>query len=134
MAEGFTYSAAGAILRDRITSDVYICLSTTTPDKNGANFNEPPISAGYCRAKFGTVDASKSAQVANKNIIFIFEATADCGSVTHVGLANTEAVGTTPFLIGKLVNPITIGKDYVPLIRAHKFVVGLDKEALEPYD
>lgn len=133
MAEGFTRARANKILQDNIKSDTYVALSTTTPDENGGNFSEPAESAGYARPKFGTVNKNIAAQVANSEIIFIFESLADCGSVTHVGLCDSKTWGTTPFLIGKLTNPITVGAGYVPLIRANKLIIGLDKEALEAY-
>lgn len=128
---GFTTDKASAILAANITEDVYVCLSTTTPTKNGGNFSEPPASNGYARKKFGKVNKTIAAQVANEEYIFVFEALADCGSATHAGLS--QGLNGVPFLVGKLLNPITIGAGYVPLIRPRKFVIGLDKEALEAY-
>lgn len=132
MAEGFTYSAATDILKSKITSGTYVCLSTTTPTKTGSNFTEPAASSGYSRKTFGTVDSGKTAQIANSDIIFLFEALEDVGSITHVGLASS-ATGT-PFLIAALESPLTVSAGYVPLIRAHKLVVGLDKETLDAYE
>lgn len=133
MANGFTRTRATKILTDNIKSTTYVALSTTTPTADGGNFNEPAEANGYVRARFGTVNSSIPAQVANDEIIFIFEATADCGSVTHIGLCETATRGTAPFLIGKLTAPISVGQGYVPLIRAKKLVIGLDKEELESY-
>lgn len=132
MAEGFTYAAATSILTTWIKEDTYVGLSSTTPTKTGSNFTEPPKSAGYTRARFGTVNKSIAAQVSNSDIIFIFEALEDCGSMTHVGLFS-RSTDTTPFLVARLTNALTIGAGYVPLIRANKLVIGLDKEALESY-
>ena len=132
MAEGFTYAAATEILKSKITSSTYVCLSTTTPTKTGANFTEPAASTGYSRKAFGSVNSSKTAQVTNSEIIFLFESLEDVGSITHVGLATS--LTATPFLIAALDEPLTVTAGYVPLIRAKKFVVGLDKEALESYD
>lgn len=132
MAEGFTTAIASAILQSNISEDTYVALSTTTPDKNGGNFNEPSKDNGYTRQKFGKRNTTKGAQIANEKIIFMFEALGDCGSVTHVGLCQAE--NGVPFLVGKLTNPITVGAGYVPLIRARKLVIGLDKEELEPYE
>lgn len=131
MAEGFTRARASKILQDNIKSTTYIGLSTTTPNEEGGGFAEPS-GGGYARAEFGEINTDIKAQIANKKIIFIFEATADCGSVTHVGLFDAEKT-STPFLVAKLTAPITVGEGYVPLIRARKLVIGLDKEALEPY-
>lgn len=131
MAEGFTRSKATSILLANIKETTYIGLSTTTPNEEGGGFAEPS-GGGYVRAKFGEINTDIKAQIANKKIIFIFESEADCGSVTHVGLFDVEKNGV-PFLVAKLTAPITVGEGYVPLIRARKLVIGLDKEALEPY-
>lgn len=133
MAEGFTRTRASKILADNIKATTYVALSTTTPDENGGNFSEPAAASGYTRKAFGTVNTTVPAQITNAEIIFIFESLEDCGSATHVGLCDTPTRGTDPFLVAELVNPITIGAGYVPLIRAKKLVIGLDKEALEAY-
>ena len=64
----------------------------------------------------------------------MFEALADCGSITHLGLSDSNEIGSDVFLVAKLTNPITVGAGYVPLIRKNKLVIGLDKKALEPYE
>lgn len=131
MATGFTRETATAILSSYINSNTYVCLSTTTPDENGDNFTEPPAENGYVRQQFGPTLLDIAGQVANSQIIFLFEATGDCGSVTHVGLAKTKK--DKPFLVAQLSSPLTVGTGYVPLIRAKQFVVGLDKDTLEAY-
>lgn len=128
---GFTREAASAILSTWINSETYVCLSTTTPDVNGDNFTEPSQINGYERQRFGPTLLDIPGQVANSNIIFLFEATGDCGSITHVGLAKTDV--SKPFLIAQLTTPLTVAKGYVPLIRAKQFIVGLDRETLEAY-
>lgn len=135
MAEGFTTSKASSILQSVISSSKYVCLSTTTPNKDGGNFTEPsPTTTGYRRAPFGKVNTSIAAQVANDDIIFIFESTGACGTFTHVGISDNSSVGSGVFLMGELNPSVTVeAAGYVPLIRAKKFVVGLDKEALESY-
>lgn len=132
MATGFTRSKATSILQSAM-SNSYVCLSTTTPDEHGNNFTEPSTANGYQRHQIGSLDTTISGQVANKEIIFLFEATGDCGSVTHVGLADSSAWGSKPFLMAELLAPLSITTGYVPLIRAHNFIVGLDKETLESY-
>ena len=132
---GFTYTEASEILAQRITKETYVGLSSTVPNKYGANFTEPSKDKGYRRAAVGSVNTSISAQVANNDIIFIFEALEDCGSLTHVGLFKSAALtNTNPFLIAELTAPLTVPPGYVPLIRAKRLVIGLDKEALEAYD
>ena len=133
MAEGFTTSKATEILTSNITPNTYICLSSTTPTKTGSNFSEPAVSAGYIRKAIGPLNTSKEAQIANDEIIFIFEALEDCGSITHLGLADSNVIGSRVFLVAKLTNPMTVGAGYVPLIRKNKLVIGLDKEKLEAY-
>ena len=133
MAEGFTTSKATEILTRNITSNTYICLSSTTPTKTGSNFSEPAEKAGYIRKSIGPLNTSKEAQIANDEIIFIFEALEDCGSITHLGLADSNVIGSEVFLTAKLTNALSVGAGYVPLIRKNKLVIGLDKEALESY-
>ena len=133
MAEGFTTSKATEILTSNITTKTYICLSSTTPTKTGSNFSEPAEKAGYIRKPIGRLNTSIAAQIANDEIVFIFEALEDCGSITHLGLADSNVIGSKVFLMAKLTNPLTVRAGYVPLIRKNKLVIGLDKEALEPY-
>lgn len=133
MAEGFTNARANKILLDNIKSTTYVCMSTTTPDKDGGNFSEPASTTGYARRTFGTVNASKTAQVTNGEIIFLFEAEQDCGSFTHIGLSDSKDRGGTVFLTAKLANAVTVTAGYVPLIRKNALIIGLDKETLEPY-
>lgn len=133
MAEGFTTSKATEILTSNITTRTYICLSSTTPTKTGSNFSEPAEKSGYTRKPIGRLNTSIAAQIANDEVIFIFEALEDCGSITHIGLADSNVIGSKVFLVAKLTNPLTVSAGYVPLIRKNKLVIGLDKEALEPY-
>lgn len=133
MATGFTRARASAILAGQIKSTTYVALSTTTPTVTGGNFTEPPTSAGYVRKALGVLDTSITAQIANKDYVFIFEALSDCGTITHVGLSDSLSRGSEVFLIGELATPIKVGTGYVPLIRPWKLKVGLDKAALEAY-
>lgn len=132
MATGFTRLKASQMLESAIKNS-YVCLSTTTPDENGGNFTEPSQSNGYQRHAIGTLDTSVKGQVANQDIIFLFESTGDCGSVTHVGLSASATWGSSVFLMAELLAPLSITAGYVPLIRAHNFVIGLDKDTLDPY-
>lgn len=132
MEEGFTTETSSEILQERINSNTFVCLSTTKPD-DGKNFTEPAASTGYTRRTFGEVATGIPAQVANMDIIFLFEALENLGSFTHLGLSKSKQIGGKVFLTAKLVSPVTVDAGYVPLIRAYSLVVGLDKEALEPY-
>lgn len=133
MATGFTRKKATSILKSAM-ADTYVALSTTTPDQDGNNFTEPDISTGYQRQSIGTLDDSISGQLANKNMLFLFEAVADCGSITHVGLSKEPNRGEEIDLMAQLTSPMSIGAGYVPLIRPHGLVIGLDKSVLDPYD
>ncbi len=133
MAQGFTRGAATDMLNRKITSASYVALSTTTPNEIGENFTEPSTKNGYKRQRFGPVNNSISGQIANDEIIFLFEATGDCGSITHVGLSATEEWGSPIFLMAQLLAPLSVAAGYVPLIRARNFIIGLDKENLETY-
>lgn len=132
MAEGFTNAKAQSILTSNIKSTTYVGLSSSTPDKDGGNFSELSTANGYKRAAFGKVNTDKDAQIANKEIIFFFVALGDCGSATHLGLFDTETVGTgTPFLMAQLQPALTIAENYVPLIRENKLIIGLDVDVLD---
>ena len=125
MASGFTYAKALSILQTHIKSGTYVCLSTTTPDLSGSNFTEPAASAGYVRQKIGDIQSSGQAQISNKNIIFLFEALADCGTITHIGLSDSEGRGSGVFLVAELSSPVSVPSGYVPLIRAGNLKIGL---------
>lgn len=129
MATGFTRAEASEIL-ESVVKGSYVALSTTTPDEDGENFTEPAYSTGYQQASFGELDTSIKGQVANAKTIFMFEATQDIGSVTYVGLWGS---GDGIFLMVELSSALPITAGYVPLIRRHGFVIGLDKDALEAY-
>ena len=133
MAEGFTTSKATEILTKNITTRAYICLSSSTPTKTGGNISDPAEKTGYIRRPIGPLNTSIAAQIANDEIVFLFESLEDCGSITHLGLADSNVIGSKVFLMAKLTNPLTVGAGYVPLIRKNKLVIGLDKEKLEPY-
>ena len=130
---GFTRAKASAILQSVIKSNSYVALSTTTPTETGSNFTEPSPDTGYKRHAFGEVNTRIEGQVANEEIIFLFEAVGDAGSITHVGLSDSSTRGSEVFLTAELASPLSITAGYVPLIRAKSFIIGLDKEALESY-
>lgn len=130
---GFTRTKATNILSGNITGETYIGLSTTEPNANGGNFSQPSSTTGYERVRFGEVDTSKAAQIANKNIIFFNETlNGGYGTITHFGLFESKTA-STPFFVGALNAPLTVGEGYVPIFRAHQLVIGLDKEVLDSY-
>lgn len=139
---GFIRSYATSILADKIDSDHYIGLglASSAPQPDGTGFSEPSADNGYKRSKIGTLDASKEAQLANKEIIFFNESiNAGYGTVGYFGLFTSASV-STPYFVGRLTDSggaettLTIGAEYVPIFRDHELVIGLDKEELESYE
>ena len=66
---GFSPERATSILTSNIRATTYVGLSSTTPAADRSNFTEPATSTGYARAQIGTINTSKSGQVANDEII-----------------------------------------------------------------
>lgn len=132
---GFTRNLASEILSNYIGDNSYVCVFNVPPDSNGDNFAEPSAANGYQRQKFGDLDRSIGGQIANLETIFLFESINNgCGSASYVGLANNKFVGSrSVFLVAELAAPISMPAGTVPLIRAHAFKIGLDKEYLEEY-
>jgi hypothetical protein len=132
---GFTRDRASSILAEQM-ANVYVGLSTATPNENGVGFAEPSASNGYERAEFGSdgMTTEIKAQIANKKIIFFNESIeGGYGTVTHFGLFSSKK-GGTPFFTGELNAPMTIPAGYVPIFRAYKLKIGLDKDYLENYE
>lgn len=115
----------------RAFEDLTAC-GVITPAADRSNFTEPAASTGYARAQIGTINTSKSGQVANDEIIFCFEATAAVGQLTYLGLFDTKT-GGKPFFTAELTSPISVAANTVPLIRRNQLVVALDKDAIEAY-
>ena len=129
---GFSPERATSTLTSNIRATTYVGLSSTTPAADRSNFTEPAASTGYARAQIGTINSSKSGQVANDEIIFCFEATAAVGQLTYLGLFDTKT-GGKPFFTAELTRPISVAANTVPLIRKNQLVVALDKDAIEAY-
>lgn len=128
---GFTYAEAKTILQTEFTENTYIGLSSTIPAKDGSNVTELSAALGYKRAKFGKRDADqKKGQIANAEIIFFFVALGNCGSATHLAMYKDDD-SVVPFFTAKLENPMSIGENYVPLIREYKLIIGLDIDTLD---
>lgn len=133
---GFTRNKASEILAHYIEEDTYVCVFNAPPNEYGLNSTEPSTANGYRRTRFGELDKSIGGQIANLETIFLFESINNgCGSASYVGLAKTSIVGQGDiFLIAELTAPISMPAGTVPLIRAHAFKIGLDKEVLEEYE
>lgn len=130
---GYTRDKASANLANDFNTGVYIGLSTTKPNENGGNFTEPLSANGYDRKQLEELDKSIKGQIANKaQMAFNESIEAGYGTVTHFGAFASKAA-TVPFFTGALTTPQTIGPGYIPIFRKHQFVIGLDKDVLEPY-
>lgn len=97
------------------------------------SFVEPEASAGYGRMQLGKYDnstgqlmgAPKNGKITNSQIVYLPEATADWGTITHFALFNT-ATGGTPFLWGALTDPVNVPSGYVPLFRVGKLSISIE--------
>lgn len=127
---GFTPAAAQELLLKKITAGTSVGLSSTAPTEEGKNFTEFRADMGYKRATFGTINTKKDGQIANDDIIFFFVALGNMGSATHLGLFES-ILSKTPFFVAELDAPLEIQENYVPLIREHKFIIGLDVDVID---
>lgn len=127
----FTTSKAQSILTSNVGK--YFGLLSAEPNEAGTSYEEPTIgTGGYARGVVTNWDTSKGKQIANSAIIFLFEATADLGTFTHFALFSSES-GSSMTFYGELTGEVTVSNGYVPLIRKHELIIGLDKEVLEAY-
>lgn len=108
-------------------------LKNITASGDTVSFIEPDASAGYGRTQIGYYQNSagllmgkpKSGKVTNSQIIYLPEATADWGTITHFALF-TSATGGTPFLWGALSDPVNVPSGYVPLFRVGKLSISIE--------
>lgn len=122
---GFTAGRAQSILTGNLGK--YVGLL------KGDGTGEPTVgSGGYARGIIQSWDLEKSAQVANKSIIFMFEAMQDFGDFSYFGLFSAEKDGVLTYT-GELTGGVSVGNGTVPLIRTRELIIGLDKDALESY-
>ena len=90
----------------------------------GDVFTEPDATTGYTRTLLGNYQSADSkcmgepvqGNIRNTKIIYLPEAVADWGTVTHFGLFSS-AGASEPFFTGELKNPIEITTGYVPIFR-----------------
>ena len=125
---GFTYTAKNNILNGMTGRSQYATLASTcmigVGTMEGEVFVEPDSTAGYARTLLGNYQSSESkcmgepvqGNIKNSKIIYLPEAIADWGTVTHFGLFNS-ATAAEPFFTGELKTPIEITTGYVPIFR-----------------
>ena len=128
----FTTGTAQSILTSQLGK--YFALLYSEPADSGAGLDEPTISEtnGYARGVIAGWNTSKSKQVANNGIIFLFESRYDYGSFTHFALCTAASGGTVTYY-GELLGSVNGNSGYVPLIRKNELIIGLDKDELEAY-
>ena len=126
----FSASKAQSILSSNVGK--FIGLLYSEPADGSPVVDEPPISTttGYTRGIVQGWDTSKSRQIANNSIIFMFECLSNLGKFTHFACF-PSAAGTTPDYYGELVGEVTVNAGYVPLIRKNEMIIGLDKASLD---
>lgn len=118
----FTSDYSQTVLLNVIKSSTEIGLLNGTSEISGVS--------GYERKEIGGIDTSIWGQIANKDIIFLFECSGGSATATHFGLFS----GNTMMFYGALSPELPISEGYVPLIRARNLIIGLDKAALETYE
>lgn len=101
-----------------IPTEYYIGLSTTTPNINGSNVNEPPASAFYQRIKLTSLSAPTAGVVTNTADISWPESTSDWGVVTSYVIYDSATVGAGNLLMfGDLTTPRSVEKDTIMTIK-----------------
>ena len=101
-----------------IPPEYYIGLSTTTPNINGSNVNEPPASASYQRIKLTSLSAPTAGVVTNTADISWPESTSDWGVVTSYVIYDSATVGAGNLLMfGDLTTPRSVEKDTIMTIK-----------------
>ena len=84
-----------------IPSNYYIGLSTSAPNVNGTNVNEPSTSAGYARVKLTTLSEPASGVVTNTQAINF--------TITHFVIYDSDTVGSGNLLMyGVLSTPRSV--------------------------
>ena len=116
---GFSYTAKNTILNGMTGRSQYATLASTcmigVGVMEGDVFTEPDATTGYNRTLLGNYQSADSkcmgepvqGNIRNAKIIYLPEAVADWGTVTHFGLFSS-ASASEPFFTGELKNPIEI--------------------------
>lgn len=92
-----------------IPTTYYIGLSTSAPNVNGTNVNEPSTSANYARVKLASLSAPSAGVVTNSQAINFNESSESWGTITHFVIYDSEAVGSGNLLMyGVLSTPRSV--------------------------
>ena len=108
----------------------YIALSTTEPNIQGSNVNEPKgnnyarASTKDCMGNVALTSDFSTSEISNIREIHFQEATGSWGTLTHFAIYNS-ATGGTPLYVGALTEPITPTANTVPLIKVGQLKITL---------
>lgn len=107
----FLNLTAGNLFRTKtnpaIPAELWIGLSTTTPNINGTNVTEPSGSAGYTRIKLDMLGEPAVGVVTNTANIDFNESTASWGTVTHFVIYDAQNGGNL-LMYGALSTPRSV--------------------------
>lgn len=96
----------------------YIGLSTTAPDANGSNVDEPSTSAGYKRVELTTLSEPNNGVVTNQYAVNFDESTASWGTVTHFVIYDSPTVDSGNLLMyGELTTPRSVEASTIMTIK-----------------
>lgn len=99
----FLNCVAGNLFQTQTTpalpTKYYIGLSTSAPNVNGGNVNEPATSAGYARVELTSLSEPTEGVVTNEYAINFDESTATWGTISHFVIFDEEAVGSGNLLM-----------------------------------
>lgn len=109
----FLNLAAGNLFGTKTTPNIpqnyYIGLSTSAPNINGTNVNEPSSGAGYARVQLTTLSEPSTGVVTNTQAINFNESTASWGTITHFVIYDSGVVGGGNLLMyGLLSTPRSV--------------------------
>jgi len=90
-----------------LPTEYYIGLSSTTPNMEGNNVNEPSGDAGYKRVKLTNLSEPSSGVVTNQEAINFDESTSSWGTITHFVIYDTESGGHL-LMYGELTTPRSV--------------------------
>lgn len=117
----FLNLAAGNLFQTKVNpaipTEMWIGLSTTAPNINGTNVNEPSGSAGYSRIKLETLGEPASGVVTNTANIDFNESTASWGTVTHFVIYDAQNGGNL-LQYGALSTPRSVEAATIMTIKA----------------
>ncbi len=96
----------------------YIGLSTTAPDANGGNVDEPSTTAGYKRVELTTLSEPNNGVVTNQYAVNFDESTASWGTVTHFVIYDSPTVDAGNLLMyGELTTPRSVEASTIMTIK-----------------